>query len=967
MENPIPSTPPNSTMLPDTIGDYIERTGVITEIERIHYLEQRREKNGLEPVTDDNLAGIAISGGGIRAATLGLGMLQSMIDAGKLKYFDYLSTVSGGGYIGSCLTSLMSNEPFFMDKKGAIKNENYRFSGDMAGLDKENAPFADLNPGYNYKALEETRLTAKHQIKHLRQHGEYITLNKSLVGWDVRRAIGALSTGIVLNILTFIMVVSVVVLIHHVLFAAMSDNQFMSALRHPDKPLNAEITARYAAQGITIPDGVLRPSFDTIPAATWEEMGVQERLFMWVQRKIAQQFELIGNSLLAHPWIALCFFGLGALIGAVFLVYSRRFPLRIIQQECQEHAFHKKNDPYTDRPGQSDAESDRAKNFKWWFSFFGFVVGPLLAYLVTMCLYRTGFFDGYHYFVMLALPVCFALGLYGSVLLLSSFYFINQAPERVSGRLYRSFYHGIQGTSVMAILVAISLPLVIILLFGRHGLAIKLMLSLIPVGAAYYFTLQSLGSKPGTNSFLNTVAQRLRLPLLNLSLFLVTGMTFAWMSKLLYMLETEMETQLGISLLIAALYALAVTIIAVLIFGFAINANDIALHYFYRDRLSEAYLRTNGRAERPEVKDKMRDDSLLEVNLRNHDQLRLSEVGEGNGRGPYHIILGALNLQGSNDLAKKTLKSDHFIFSKYFIGSRTTGYYRTDRYKDNTTKLSTAMAISAGAVSAGMGSMGFAASNFYMTLLNFRTGYWMENPLFLQREKEAVKAEKGGQKVVRSWRQNWDKKFPKFPFWLIYLFDELTGDLDASTRRVYVSDGGHTGDNLSILPLIQRKCKTIVVGDFEEDSKFHFVSFNQAVRLAKSVYDVDIEIDLRPLVPQKDEEGNLRSAESVVFGKITYKHAEKDGTITYSVGQLVYMKSTVNLIEKDPPAVEPAPVYVLNYQKTNPAFPHDSTADLYFDEVQFEAYRQLGAHIGAQAAAGIRMEGFLTLPSLKNV
>ena len=52
--------------------------------------------------------GLAISGGGIRSATFGLGVLQALARAGLLRRFDYLSTVSGGGYVGSFLGRLFS-------------------------------------------------------------------------------------------------------------------------------------------------------------------------------------------------------------------------------------------------------------------------------------------------------------------------------------------------------------------------------------------------------------------------------------------------------------------------------------------------------------------------------------------------------------------------------------------------------------------------------------------------------------------------------------------------------------------------------------------------------------------------------------------------------------------------------------------------------------------------------------------
>src|SRR5262245_41840530 len=47
-----------------------------------------------------DLCGLALSGGGIRSATFNLGLLQGLAELGLLGRFDYLSTVSGGGYVG---------------------------------------------------------------------------------------------------------------------------------------------------------------------------------------------------------------------------------------------------------------------------------------------------------------------------------------------------------------------------------------------------------------------------------------------------------------------------------------------------------------------------------------------------------------------------------------------------------------------------------------------------------------------------------------------------------------------------------------------------------------------------------------------------------------------------------------------------------------------------------------------------
>ena len=49
---------------------------------------------------------LALSGGGIRSATFNLGVLQALAQGGRLREIDFLSTVSGGGYIGSFLGRL---------------------------------------------------------------------------------------------------------------------------------------------------------------------------------------------------------------------------------------------------------------------------------------------------------------------------------------------------------------------------------------------------------------------------------------------------------------------------------------------------------------------------------------------------------------------------------------------------------------------------------------------------------------------------------------------------------------------------------------------------------------------------------------------------------------------------------------------------------------------------------------------
>jgi hypothetical protein len=63
-------------------------------------------------------------------------------------------------------------------------------------------------------------------------------------------------------------------------------------------------------------------------------------------------------------------------------------------------------------------------------------------------------------------------------------------------------------------------------------------------------------------------------------------------------------------------------------------------------------------------------------------------------------------------------------------------------------------------------------------------------------------------------------------------------------------------------------------------------------------------------------------------------------------GTLIYVKSS--LTGKDEPAD------VLGYHKTAPAFPHESTADQWFNESQFESYRRLGLAIGEAVSKPIK-------------
>ena len=68
-----------------------------------------------------NATGLALSGGGIRSATFCLGIVQTLAKKDLFHQFDYLSTVSGGGYLGTFLSSILADEGQ-LDKDKTSKN-----------------------------------------------------------------------------------------------------------------------------------------------------------------------------------------------------------------------------------------------------------------------------------------------------------------------------------------------------------------------------------------------------------------------------------------------------------------------------------------------------------------------------------------------------------------------------------------------------------------------------------------------------------------------------------------------------------------------------------------------------------------------------------------------------------------------------------------------------------------------------
>ncbi|SRR5258707_4996498 len=107
--------------LPPQEGEDATPAALITDFNRVYLQEYREIKDraafdgeqSVSPSTSHEMSGIALSGGGIRSASFCLGVLQALNTTDAVRRFSYLSTVSGGGYIGTSLTVSMAYDNVF--------------------------------------------------------------------------------------------------------------------------------------------------------------------------------------------------------------------------------------------------------------------------------------------------------------------------------------------------------------------------------------------------------------------------------------------------------------------------------------------------------------------------------------------------------------------------------------------------------------------------------------------------------------------------------------------------------------------------------------------------------------------------------------------------------------------------------------------------------------------------------------
>ncbi|HEU4780271.1 MAG TPA: patatin-like phospholipase family protein [Steroidobacteraceae bacterium] len=136
------------------MSDFSRDFAAVEQAEADWIRERRLATGSVAP--DAPLVGLALSGGGIRSAAFNMGVLQVLARSGLLARTDYLSSVSGGGYVASCLTWLRAHVP---ETSGRRLGEVPLTDGSGTVLDW------------------------------LRAHGRYLITGKGLSGWTLGASI----------------------------------------------------------------------------------------------------------------------------------------------------------------------------------------------------------------------------------------------------------------------------------------------------------------------------------------------------------------------------------------------------------------------------------------------------------------------------------------------------------------------------------------------------------------------------------------------------------------------------------------------------------------------------------------------------------------------------------------------------------------------------------------------------------
>ena len=272
--------------------------------------------------------------------------------------------------------------------------------------------------------------------------------------------------------------------------------------------------------------------------------------------------------------------------------------------------------------------------------------------------------------------------------------------------------------------------------------------------------------------------------------------------------------------------------------GRRINVNRFSMHAVYRNRLVRAFLGSARRhrtpdgftgldpADNPRMADVFARTDVRALYPVVNVTLNLTAGGNtawAERKAASFTITpgdcGAAFLHRSEDVrAMKPVRGAYAETARFAGAEQETGPQDTRRG----ITLGTAITLSGAAVSPSMGYHSMPSVAFLMTLFNVRLGAWLPNPAVASATELAQ---------------------ARPPNALFTLARELLGMADGRSPAVYLTDGGHF-DNLGLYEMVRRRCRFILVVDAGEDGSATFADLGNAVR--KIAIDFDIRIRFAP-------------------------------------------------------------------------------------------------------------------------
>jgi hypothetical protein len=344
-----------------------------------------------------------------------------------------------------------------------------------------------------------------------------------------------------------------------------------------------------------------------------------------------------------------------------------------------------------------------------------------------------------------------------------------------------------------------------------------------------------------------------------------------------------------------------------------VNINRFSLHAVYRNRLIRGYLGASRQNRTPDQftgfdrKDNIRAYKLWPPQPDKKAQVNFYSL--------FHVVNITLNVVSTKRLAWQERKAEPFTVTPLHCGSAYLGYRRSEKYGDQDgITLGTAMAISGAAVSSNVGYYSSPSITLLLSLFNVRLGWWLGNP-------------------GKAGDLTYEKEGPRFAAGS--LLAETFGLTTDQHPYVYLSDGGHFED-LGLYEMVRRRCRFIVVIDAGEDADFTFEDLGNAVR--KIYVDLGVRITFNGLQALRNRPPAGTPGTNIPYHAIgTIDYETPDGSENgCENGILLYIKPAYHGTEG---------AGIRSYAAAHPAFPHETTVDQWFTESQFESYRSLGLDI----------------------